>query len=230
MVEDDLRAIRDLISVGGILHAQMFKDRGVWLRLCDGLDGISDEGRIESRVSALNTVRMIAEMESIDREDADEAALLAGVAAVRAELEDKANGLRRSFATSPLEGHLHPSDGYLIEQVTLATLGLLPGQEHHRGADAVVGQAAIETLADKITHIRDGMAARGYDEWTLSDPDDALYILEAVRASLDGQPVMPARAVHLLASHGLPKLFESVRGLANEIDEHFANPDQGWGP
>jgi hypothetical protein len=50
-----------------------------------------------------------------------------------------------------------------------------------------------------------------------------------VRAVLRGEPIMLARAAHLLASHALPKLYESVRSLVAEIDEHYATPDDGWG-
>ena len=207
----------------------MYADRTTWSILCNGLDGITDADAIEERVAALNTVRSIAGLEAVDPADADDAVLAAGVAAVRAEFEDQANRMRRDFAETPLREHLHESDGYMIGKVAEAALGLLPGQEHHRGGDAIMGDAAISTLIAKLIAIRDGIAARNYDEWSRSEAEEALYILESVRAALNGEPVMPALAANLLASHALPTLYESVRELVVEIDEHFENPDGGWG-
>jgi hypothetical protein len=228
-VQEDLQIIRRMISIGGLLHARMYADRATWSMLCDGLDGITDASSPALRVAALNTVRSIAGLDSLDPSDADGAVLAAGVAAVRAEFEDQANRMRRAFAESPLRQHLHESDPYLIGKVAEAALGLLPEHEHHREGDTAVGNAAIVTLIGKLTAIRDGIAERDYDEWTRSDAEEALYILESVQALLQGEPVMPPRAAHLLVAHALPKLYESVRSLVAEIDEHFAQPDDGWG-
>lgn len=229
IVHGDLQVIRRLISVGGLLHAQMYADPTTWAMLCNGLDDITDADAMAERVAALNTVRSIAGLSALDPADADDAVLASGVAAVRAEFEDQANRMRREFAETPLREHLHESDGYLIGKVAEAALGLLPGQEHHGGSDDIMGDAAISTLIGKLIALRDGIAARNYDEWSMSDAEEALYILESVRAVLNGEPLMPARAAYLLASHALPKLYDSVRESVAEIDERFANPDGGWG-
>jgi hypothetical protein len=166
-------------------------------------------------------------MEPVDASDAEaESALSAGVAAVRATLEQQVREFYESFAADALSSKFS-NPGYELEKAAAAACALCG----HGQGDAIGYDIAISTaLLDSLRAIRVGVVARRYDRHVYNDLDDAIYVLERLRHAADGDPSVDRRDLELLVRVALPRLVGSVQNLTREIDADFERREGGWYP
>ena len=218
MTDANLQRIRDLIS-GHPLQDELLADSESWNKLCNALDQITDEPTIDGRIEALNDVRSALGMDPTPEAERSEPALVAGLATVRTELEDRAEGHFASFRDQPLSALFHQRNRYNIEKAVEA---ITRGGAYRRAM-------GVDPLRDLFSRLNDGIKARGYDETVRSNIEDGLYILERADAFLDRAPRAPAqRDIELLVATALPELLARARELAEEIDAESIKPHGGW--
>lgn len=228
---EELRGIRDLIN-SGPLHRVLLSDRPKWNRLCDALDAMTDAPELGGRLSALDDLRQVVGLDASRDGDVSEAAIVAGIEAVRIELQTQANAHRQSFADGRLSPHLAEDKNleYALEKVAMAIFGFLPGKEHlaDEGTRAL-GRGGLDVLERAVRGVDSGLAERGFDEWVRSPCSDLLYVIDRLRLLLTGAATAPVgRDASLLATKAIPTLLEDLRALTKEVDGDYDQPDEGW--
>ena len=211
-IETDLRRIRGLVSAAPLQRVYM-SDPSRWKTLCDGLDNITDQRHRVDREDALDVVRGMVGLDPLSRGgDDSESTLVAGVSAVRAELEDQLNELRRRFADAPLSALLDGSQ-YLVEKV----------QALAAGSGSAFDRVAGNELLTKLRQIRTGLEERHVDhDEHLHDVDNAIFTVGAALAESGGPEV------RLLTEYGLTVMLRYVDELLREVDGSFAEDAGGW--
>jgi hypothetical protein len=221
----DLHAVRDLVSSAPV-QPDLMADRTRWNALCDGLDGITDGTTVSQRLDALDAVRLaIGGMERVDRSGEDgDVALAAGVAAVRATLEQAVKDFYGRFTNDALSARLG-NTGYELEKACEAASALVSdGRQDLIGYNRAFATALLASLRE----VRDGIIARHYERHVYSDLVDAIYVLDRLGSALDGDPAIDRHDLELLVRVALPKLVGSVVDLTGEIDAEFDRRDGGW--
>ncbi len=181
---------------------------------------------IGEQLAALNQVRFELGMDTED--DGSPAALVSGLAGVRAELEERVKERYQRFAGESLADQLGPDTSYLIEKVAELVQSTHP-EADHVGDGSHFNEAMLSALTAKLRAIDDGLRDRGCDKWVRDDPSNAVYVCQRLRALVDGDEDAPAHAdARLLANFALPALVKNTRALAIEIDEEMRNQPTGW--
>ena len=224
---DTMNAIRDLIGEHP-LNAELLEDRASWDRLCRGLDGVEDADTPSGRLSALNDVRVALGMEPVVAESAEtDAAVLAGLEGVKAELEERVNAFYERHS-EPLSALFHETVRYQYEKACAAARACIPGERRETSElDRVLGTKPLLRSFERFVA---ELGARGYDADVRSIAEDALYILRRSQAVMDGAVDIDPRDVYLLVEHALGPLIDAARELAAEIDESTAKREPGWTP